>query len=155
MVDAIAKRRIIEEDLYECGLDVHHYLFFVCASILRIIGIISAQNMSLNVFSEIDSFAQKTTLPVIFLTNLCWYAKNLGLAVFPGGVPSLLFHWCLFQHSTSVFKSTFSSHKWWFSSFKSFLRVLLIHYSQLFQVFCLPVRANLKNECIKTLWEQI
>jgi len=28
MVDAIAKRRIIEEDLYECGLDVHHYLFF-------------------------------------------------------------------------------------------------------------------------------
>ena len=71
MVDAIAKRRIIEEDLYECGLDVHHYLFFVCASILRVIRIISAQNMSLNVFSEIDSFAQKTTLPVIFLTNLC------------------------------------------------------------------------------------
>ena len=71
MVHAIAKRRIIEEDLYECGLDVHHYLFFVCASILRIIGIISAQNMSLNVFSEIDSFAQKTTMPVIFLTNLC------------------------------------------------------------------------------------
>ena len=68
MVHAIAKRRIIEEDLYECGLDVHHYLFFVCASILRII---SAQNMSLNVFSEIDSFAQKTTMPVIFLTNLC------------------------------------------------------------------------------------
>ena len=33
--------------------------FFVCASILGIIGIISAQNMSLNVFSEIDSFAQK------------------------------------------------------------------------------------------------
>ena len=29
MVDAIAKRRIIEEDLYECGLDVHHYLFFL------------------------------------------------------------------------------------------------------------------------------
>ena len=71
MVHAIAKRRIIEEDLYECGLDVHHYLFFVCASILRMIGIISAQNMSLNVFSEIDSFAQKTTMPVIFLTNLC------------------------------------------------------------------------------------
>ena len=71
MAHAIAKRRIIEEDLYECGLDVHHYLFFVCASILRMIRIISAQNMSLNVFSEIDSFAQKTTLPVIFLTNLC------------------------------------------------------------------------------------
>ena len=62
--------------------------FFVCASILRLIRIISAQNMSLNVFSEIDSFAQKTTMPVIFLTNLCRYAKNLGLAVFPGGVPS-------------------------------------------------------------------
>ena len=46
MEHAIAKRRIIEEDLYECGLDVHHYLFFVCASILRMIRIISAQNMS-------------------------------------------------------------------------------------------------------------
>ena len=60
MVHAIAKRRIIAEDLYECRLDVHHYLFFVRASILRMIRIISAQNMSLNVFSEIDSFAQKT-----------------------------------------------------------------------------------------------
>ena len=40
MVDAIAKRRIIEEDLYECGLDVHHYLFLFVRQSSELLGLL-------------------------------------------------------------------------------------------------------------------
>ena len=104
MAHAIAKRRIIEEDLYECGLDVHHYLFFVCASILRMIRIISAQNMSLNVLSEIDSSENNNAGH--FLDKSLLICKKSWFGSVPRGCSFLIvplvsfstFHVCFQEH---------------------------------------------------------